>query len=149
MSSCLGHPLMGMGMGGMGLLVALKGSWHSWPSFFFYFRILLFGLRHRVGVRLRGRRHLVRAHQEPVRREERLRGLEGRAQGAVQAQRVSGTYEVAKFSSSQTLITSFSTPQDGNNGGCDHKCVDLPVGYKCQCKQGYELKANKTCIGEC
>ena len=38
MSSCLGHPLMGMGMGGMGLLVALKGSWHSWPSFFFLFQ---------------------------------------------------------------------------------------------------------------
>ena len=32
------------------------------------------------------------------------------------------------------------------NGGCDQKCVDLPVGYKCACKDGYKLVGNTTCI---
>jgi len=37
---------------------------------------------------------------------------------------------------------------DGANGGCDHKCVDLPAGFRCECKRGYELKGNATCVGE-
>ena len=33
-------------------------------------------------------------------------------------------------------------------GGCDQQCIDLPVGYKCACKQGYELVGNTTCKGQ-
>ena len=32
-------------------------------------------------------------------------------------------------------------------GGCDQQCIDLPIGYKCACKQGYQLIGNTTCIG--
>ncbi len=32
-------------------------------------------------------------------------------------------------------------------GGCDQQCIDLPIGYKCACKDGYELVGNKTCRG--
>jgi hypothetical protein len=31
-------------------------------------------------------------------------------------------------------------------GGCDQQCIDLPIGYKCACKQGYQLMGNTTCI---
>ena len=34
------------------------------------------------------------------------------------------------------------------NGGCDHKCVDMKLGFRCECKQGYELKANGSCVGK-
>uniref|UniRef100_A0A1I8M8N4 EGF-like domain-containing protein n=1 Tax=Musca domestica TaxID=7370 RepID=A0A1I8M8N4_MUSDO len=33
-----------------------------------------------------------------------------------------------------------------DNGGCMHKCVDQPVGYRCECETGYKLINNKTCI---
>ena len=33
------------------------------------------------------------------------------------------------------------------NGGCDQKCIDLPIGHKCGCKDGYQLVGNSTCIG--
>ncbi len=33
-------------------------------------------------------------------------------------------------------------------GGCEQKCIDLPVGYMCACKDGYELVGNKTCHGK-
>uniref|UniRef100_A0A6P4FDT0 Low-density lipoprotein receptor isoform X2 n=1 Tax=Drosophila rhopaloa TaxID=1041015 RepID=A0A6P4FDT0_DRORH len=39
-----------------------------------------------------------------------------------------------------------------NNGGCMHQCVDMEVGYRCECKEGYKLAAdNRTCmdIDEC
>jgi len=32
------------------------------------------------------------------------------------------------------------------NGGCDQKCIDLPIGHKCGCKDGYQLVGNSTCI---
>ena len=33
-------------------------------------------------------------------------------------------------------------------GGCDQQCIDLPIGYKCACKEGYELVGNTTCKGQ-
>ena len=32
---------------------------------------------------------------------------------------------------------------------CDQQCIDLPIGYKCACKEGYELIDNSTCKGQC
>ena len=31
---------------------------------------------------------------------------------------------------------------------CDQQCIDLPIGYKCACKEGYELIDNSTCKGQ-
>ncbi|XP_067614233.1 very low-density lipoprotein receptor isoform X3 [Eurosta solidaginis] len=39
-----------------------------------------------------------------------------------------------------------------NNGDCMHKCIDQPIGYRCECNSGYKLtNNNKTCvdINEC
>lgn len=38
-----------------------------------------------------------------------------------------------------------------NNGGCTQKCIDTPVGYYCDCENGYKLTDNRTCedIDEC
>ena len=33
-------------------------------------------------------------------------------------------------------------------GGCDQKCIDLPIGFKCACDKGYSLVDNKTCVGK-
>lgn len=34
------------------------------------------------------------------------------------------------------------------NGGCDHKCVDMPIGHHCECKQGYVLVGDRSCQGK-
>ena len=35
-----------------------------------------------------------------------------------------------------------------NNGGCEHRCKDLPYSFVCECDAGYQLSANgKNCIG--
>nr|XP_034837843.1 very low-density lipoprotein receptor-like [Maniola hyperantus] len=38
-----------------------------------------------------------------------------------------------------------------NNGGCTQKCIDMPVGYHCDCEKGYKLINNTSCedIDEC
>ncbi|XP_072048571.1 uncharacterized protein [Amphiura filiformis] len=33
-----------------------------------------------------------------------------------------------------------------NNGECHHNCHNLPIGYYCSCRSGYELKDNQTCV---
>ncbi|KAK0079342.1 hypothetical protein PV325_001381 [Microctonus aethiopoides] len=38
-----------------------------------------------------------------------------------------------------------------NNGGCTQVCIDMPIGYRCDCRPGYRLIDNRTCddIDEC
>ncbi|XP_034951000.1 very low-density lipoprotein receptor isoform X2 [Chelonus insularis] len=38
-----------------------------------------------------------------------------------------------------------------NNGGCTQICVDMPIGYRCDCRPGYRLIDNRTCddVDEC
>ncbi|XP_065565992.1 very low-density lipoprotein receptor-like isoform X4 [Artemia franciscana] len=38
-----------------------------------------------------------------------------------------------------------------NNGGCQHNCIDTPVGFKCACQKGYQIHRNSSCedVNEC
>lgn len=39
-----------------------------------------------------------------------------------------------------------------DNGNCPHKCVDLPIGHRCDCRRGYEFDpTSKMCldVNEC
>ena len=33
-------------------------------------------------------------------------------------------------------------------GGCDQQCIDLPIGFKCACDNGYTVVNNTTCVGK-
>lgn len=35
-----------------------------------------------------------------------------------------------------------------DNGGCSQLCIDLPIGYRCDCRPGYKLIDNRTCDGK-
>jgi len=54
-----------------------------------------------------------------------------------------------------TIVVAPAEDVDGcleDNGGCDHGCVDLPVGVACECEDGYVLAGDgTTClvVGEC
>ena len=38
---------------------------------------------------------------------------------------------------------------DSNNGGCDHRCVNEPGSFRCECRTGFDLASNgTTCIGK-
>ncbi|KAL7290657.1 hypothetical protein TKK_0015418 [Trichogramma kaykai] len=34
-----------------------------------------------------------------------------------------------------------------NNGNCMQECIDLPIGYKCLCRKGFEMIQKTRCIG--
>ena len=34
-----------------------------------------------------------------------------------------------------------------DNGGCDHLCVETVDSFFCDCKPGYKLEGNSTCVG--
>lgn len=37
-----------------------------------------------------------------------------------------------------------------HNGGCQHRCVNTPGSYLCECKPGFRLHADgRTCLGKC
>lgn len=50
------------------------------------------------------------------------------------------------------ISLSFSTDInecDEDNGGCEHKCQNIPGSYKCACSSGFQLRAdNHTCYRE-